>query len=593
MSAIPQVPEAAPDALPLVLLEAHDGGLDPLRRTLESFADLHLEISQHALHGWAPGFDDRGLRGILVQGDSLAERELGARIAALRQASAAAIVLVDECQDLSRLRTVLDAGGDGLIALQDSPSTVVGGIVGAIHARHRARKLELELECAVHMTNHDRITNLENRYSLERRLTPLLATAARKQRKLGVLLVSTRGLDSVNDSFGQQAGNQMLRDLADRLIASVRRSDEVSLSTDEAAETAVSHLGGSDFTVLLSEIADAQDAARVAQRILDSLSEAFWIEDQEVFVRTNVGIAVFPFDGANADALLRNARSARRRAESSGGNAFRFYAKSMNNEAARRLKLSSLLHRALERNEFSIHYQPLREANSGRLIGMEALLRWSTQDMGEISPSEFVPIAEDNNLIVPIGEWVLRTASQQYRRWLDEGYRATRLAVNLSGRQLQGGELVEAVSRILSETGMSSSDLELEITETTIAREDRDARATLEELRDMGIGLALDDFGTGFSTLTHLSNFPVDRLKIDRSFISEIGRESAGSNLASALIAMAHSLDLGVVAEGVETEEQARFLRAHGCDELQGFLLGRPVPAPEFEAFLDRNKRTN
>jgi diguanylate cyclase (GGDEF)-like protein len=529
---------------------------------------------------------------VLFHASPLEAEQLRSRVESIRGVSRAAIIALAEAHDEELLLQVLEAGVAGLVVPSElSAERLINAVVTAIHVQRTLRNFELEVECAVHMTNHDRITNLENRHSLELRLSPLLATAARNDRKLSVLFVETSGLKSVNDGLGHNAGNQLLRDVADRLAGSVRESDDVTRSRGDGAEAAISHLGGSEFTVLLSEIANSQDAALVAQRIIESLSDPFILDGQEVFVSTSIGIAVFPLDGGDADSLLRNAGSAKMQAKSVGGSAFRFYAKRMNSEAARRLQLGSLLHRALERGEFSLHYQPLRDAQSSKLLAAEALLRWSTEELGDISPAEFIPIAEDSNLIIPIGEWVLQSASEQYRRWLDAGYQPIRLAVNLSGRQLERGELARTVARILSETGMSSSHLELEITETTIMRHDGHARQALQELHDMGVGLALDDFGTGFSTLTHLSSIPVDRLKIDRSFISQIESRSQGADIASALIAMAHSLHLAVVAEGVETVEQVNFLRRRGCDELQGFLLGRPMPASDFVQHLERAKR--
>jgi len=588
-------PEAAKRAssVRVVLLEQSPGDLASLRELLESCSDPTLEIEDRSWGDREDGHDGvRGAGAVLFDVERLDAQELRSEIDSIRCASPAAILALVTAHGCDRLSQVLEAGADALLVLPELTSEhVLNTITTAIHSRRTIQRMELEVDCAVHMADHDRITNLENRHSLERRLSPLLANATRNDRKLGVLLVEVGGLKSVNDSLGHHAGNQLLRNVAGRLVRSVRWSDKVTRSRDGGGDATISHLGGNEFTVVLAEIATPQDAARVAQRIIDVQSAPLLLDGQEVFVRTRVGIAVFPFDGSNVDVLLRNAGSAKLQATKAGGNAFRFYAKSMNSEAARRLKLGSLLHRALEREEFSLHYQPLRDADRGRLLGVEALLRWATEELGDVSPEEFIPIAEDNNLIVPIGEWVLRTAFAQHCSWLDAGYQPIRLNVNLSGRQLECVELAEMVARALRETGMSSAHLELEITETTIMSDDGQAKLVLEELRDMGIGLALDDFGTGFSTLTHLCNFPVNRLKIDRSFISQIQDRSAGADVASAVIAMAHSLDLATVAEGVETVEQVAFLREHGCDELQGFLLGRPVPAPDFERFLERAKR--
>lgn len=585
-------PPRAAEPVPLLLVEDRAGELSTVRDHLRATGEGRFTMAVRSWSGWVPSDDPGPESGAILIGlAGLRERDALDRVGTLRAHSKAALVALCERHDPLFLSRVLDAGADAVASVSDPSGVAVqDAIVTALHGRRQSRRLERERDNAVHLSEHDRITDLENRHALERRLASLLAGAARKERRLGVLLVATGGLESVNDSLGREGGDQLLRDLADRLLASVRFGDEVTLREDARPGAAVSHLGGNEFTVLLGEIRTAQDAARVAQRIIQTLGPAFRVSGEDVFVQTSVGIAVFPYDGANAEVLLRNARSARLRAEEEGGNRFRFYAPTMNSEAARRLKIGSLLHRALDRGEFTLHYQPLRHAVEGSLLAVEALLRWSPPELGPVSPTEFIPIAEETDLIVSIGEWVLRAAASQHRRWCEQGYAPIRLAVNLSGRQLEDGQLVRSVARILAETGMSAGDLELEITETTIAREHAAARGALEGLHGMGVGLALDDFGTGFSTLTHLISFPVDRLKIDRSFTSQIaaggeGRDP-GASLASALIAMGHSLELGVVAEGVETVEQARFLREHGCDELQGFLLGRPMPADEIERFL-------
>lgn len=580
--------------LRLRLVEDRPGELGAIRARLEEMAGERFAISDGGGSSAIPGAGPEA-QVILVPVDRLPAPEALDRIGALRTDFRVALVACSERHDPELLRRTLEAGADAVLSGADpSAASLQDAILTAVHGRRQRMRLERERDSAVHLNDHDRITNLENRHALERRLAPLLATALRKERRLGVLLVATGGLESVNDSLGQRAGNQLLRHLADRLLGAVRLGDDVTRQEHRSRATAVSHLGGSEFTVLLSEIRSPQDAARVAQRIIETLGRPFRIQSQEVFVQTSVGIAIFPHDGDSADALLRNARSARQRSEEEGSNRFCFYAPSMNTVAARRLKIASLLHRALERDEFSLHYQPLRHAVDGRLLAGEALLRWSTEELGSISPEEFIPVAEESSLIVAIGEWVLSTAAAQHRSWCEAGYAPIRLAVNLSARQLEGGQLVRSVRRILEETGMSPQHLELEITETTMARDDEGSRGALAGLREMGISFALDDFGTGFSSLTHLSRFPVDRLKIDRSFIARIapdaGCRDPGASLASALIAMAHRLELGVVAEGVETVEQVDFLREQGCDELQGYLLGRPMSAGDFEHFLAAGK---
>ena len=370
--------------------------------------------------------------------------------------------------------------------------------------------------------------------------------------------------------------------MAERLTRSVRVNDAVARSESGEPEAEISRLGGDEFTILVTEIGEAQDVARVARRVLKGLSAPYVIDGRELVVTGSMGIAVYPFDGEDVDALLRNAETAMHCAKGRGRNTYQFYAKSMNAEASRRLHLEARLRQAIERSEISIHYQPLIDAASGNLTGTEALLRWDDPDMGIVFPSEFIPVAEETGLIVPLGEWVLRGACAQYQAWRLAGVAAPRMAVNLSGVQLRQPTMVETVARVLEETGVDPSCLELEITESTIMQEDDITSATLCELREMGIGLALDDFGTGYSSLSYLRRFPLTRVKIDRSFVKGIPGDASDSALTAAVINMAHGFDLRVVAEGVETKEQAAYLRERGCDELQGFLFSPAVPSDAF-----------
>ncbi len=328
----------------------------------------------------------------------------------------------------------------------------------------------------------------------------------------------------------------------------------------------------------------------VAKRALDSLTTPFTLEGQTILVSASVGIAVYPLDGDDAETLLRNADTAMYQAKAIGSNNCQFYTPRMNSALLRNLQLGGLLSQALERGALSLRYQPLRDARSGRLVAAEALLRWEDQELGSISPDEFIPVAEETGLIHPIGEWVLRTACVQSRSWRDAGYHPIRMAVNLSGQQLRRGTFADLVVQILRETGASADDLDLEITESTIMQDDLVTAKALTTLHAAGVGLTLDDFGTGYSSLSYLRRFPIDRVKIDRSFVAGSIANPDDAALTAAIIAMAHSLRLSVVAEGVETLEQAELLRQRGCDELQGYLFSRPVLAEQFVDFLEREK---
>ncbi len=437
---------------------------------------------------------------------------------------------------------------------------------------------------------YDSLTGLPNRRMYKERLAHTLQYAQHHGRLVATCFLDLDGFKRVNDTFGHVGGDQLLVEVAKRLIGCVRLRDSVARADAAEPDAALSRLGGDEFTFLLSEIADAHDAAKVAARILESLAKPFFVNRQEVFVSASIGIAVFPFDGEDAETLLRNADTAMYHAKGRGRNNYQFYAKSMNAAAGRKLHIESRLRRALDREDFVLHYQPLREAVSGRLVGAEALLRWHDAEMGPVSPAEFIPIAEDTSLIVPIGEWVLHAACAQSREWQSAGFRPIRISVNVSGHQIRQPSLVETVERVLRDTELSPDSLELEITESTIMQDDNVTLTTLQKLSEMGILLTLDDFGTGYSSLSYLRRFPLDRLKIDRSFVGGIQTNPDDAALTGAIIAMAHGLRLQVVAEGVETTEQAEFLRANGCDELQGYLLSPPVPPQEFARFLDTQK---
>jgi EAL domain-containing protein (putative c-di-GMP-specific phosphodiesterase class I) len=321
--------------------------------------------------------------------------------------------------------------------------------------------------------------------------------------------------------------------------------------------------------------------------VLDALSKPFLVDGREMFATASVGIAIFPFDGGDGETLLRNAETAMHCAKSRGRNLSQFFAKSMNAEVSRKLHLESRLRKAIDRQEFTLRFQPVFEAATGKLTGAEALLRWNDPDMGMVRPDEFIPIAEETGLIVPIGEWVLRAACAQCHAWQEAGLGRIRMAVNLSGHQVRQAELVETLAGVLAETGLDPSLLELEITESTIMQDDDITTGTLNELHQMGVRLALDDFGTGYSSMSYLRRFAINRVKVDRSFIKEIPTNPDDGAITAAIIAMARSLRIPVVAEGVESAEQLEFLRECGCDEIQGFLLGGPITPEEFSRFME------
>ena len=459
-----------------------------------------------------------------------------------------------------------------------------GGVVllrGVMVDMSTHKEMEERLDYLAH---YDALTGLPNRTFLLNRLEHAIAYGARHQRAAAVLFLDLDRFKIVNDSLGHSAGDQVLKDVALRLESCVRPDDMVA------------RLSGDEFIVLLEDMASAQDAALVAQKVLDRFALPFTISDpegerHEYRFTTSIGISLYPDDGADAHVLLRNADTAMYRAKEQGGNNYQFFAAEMNELARRRMYLENDLHRALEQEQFTLHYQPQVEVSTGQIIAVEALLRWNHPDKGLILPREFIPVLEETGLILAAGEWVLRTACHQQRAWIDTGLPPVRVAVNLSARQLRHPGFENSVFQIIADTGIDPAHLELEITESMVMQQVEKAHAMLKVLGAAGMGIAMDDFGTGYSSLSHLKGLPVDTLKIDKSFVGDIAANSDDAEIVATIIAMARSLKLKVIAEGVETREQMAFLQAHGCDVMQGYYLSRPLPAEEISRLLQDGLR--
>ena len=422
---------------------------------------------------------------------------------------------------------------------------------------------------------HDALTGLPNRRLFQDRLSVAVAQAHRNAQPLAVLFLDLDRFKPVNDSLGHSAGDRLIQDVAERLRTCLREGDTVA------------RLGGDEFTLLLPGVSQVVDAARVAEKVLDTLRQPFHIEGRELFVTASIGISLYPDDGRDADALVRNADAAMYRAKEQGRDNYQLYAPALNATALERLALESSLRQALAHDELIVHYQPVLDLASGRLEAMEALLRWRHPELGLVPPTEFIPLAELTGLIIAFGPWVLRTACAQTRAWQEAGHAEVGVAVNISARQFQHPDLVAQVKRALDETKLEPRFLELEITETSAMHGVQMAIHTLRELKALGVRIAIDDFGTGYSSLSYLRRFPIDTLKIDRIFISEITHDPDDAAIATAVIALAHTLKLRVVAEGVETAEQLAFLTARGCQHAQGFLFGAPRPAEECASLLE------
>ena len=421
---------------------------------------------------------------------------------------------------------------------------------------------------------HDELTGLPNRRLFDDRLDMTLRRVARTGELVAVAFLDVDRFKAINDSLGHAMGDRLLVALSQRLQGSLRESDTVA------------RMGGDEFIFILPGLQRQEDAAIPAQKLLDAVREPIRLDGQGLSVTASIGIAVCPFDGQDRDLLLRHADAALYRAKSRGRNRFELFDHGLAAQAAARVRLDAGLRRALAQGELSLVYQPQVQLRTGRVLGVEALMRWHHPKLGVVPPATFIPIAEEIGLISSLGLWALRRACQDVVAWQANGMDPLRLAVNVSPRQLQHDDLVGHVAQILADTGLPAERLDLELTESTLLLEDDAIAETLTRLRELGIGLALDDFGTGYSSLSHLRQYPIQRLKMDRSFVRGITSDRGDAAVARAIIGLARELRLSVVAEGVETAEQLALLSNWGCEEGQGFLIGRPVPAPEVEGAL-------
>ncbi|HYE13242.1 MAG TPA: EAL domain-containing protein [Pyrinomonadaceae bacterium] len=424
------------------------------------------------------------------------------------------------------------------------------------------------------LTYYDPLTGLPNRTLFEDRLAHALTRTDRNGQPLAVMLIGLDRFKTINETLGYLTGDRVLRAVAERLTAHLRTSDTVA------------RWGGNEFALLLTNIRRSEDAARVAESIQEVLRPLFSVAGHDLCVTASIGIGVCPNDGDDPHTLLRNAGGALSQARAQGGDAYHFYAAEMNAGALRRLVLENELRRAIEREEFVVHYQPRVQTGTNRVVGVEALVRWQHPERGLIPPADFIPLAEETGLIVPIGEWVLRTACAQNKRWQEEGAEPLPVSVNICARQFLQQDIAEVVDRALAETGLEARFLELELTESTIMADAEFAARVLGRLGERGVRASIDDFGTGYSSLSYLKRLPVDTLKIDRSFIRDSVSNGDDTAIVTGVVNLAHSLRLKVVAEGVETEEQMKLLSGLECDEMQGYLFSRPLPAGEVRRIL-------
>ena len=444
-------------------------------------------------------------------------------------------------------------------------------------ARGRAREGEAKLQHAKrveYLAYHDGLTALPNRSLFNKLLSQAISQSQRHSRKLAVAFIDLDRFKQINDTLGHEAGDDLLKQVASRLKECLRDSD------------AVARLGGDEFVVLLTELLEDKYAATVAQKIITVIANPFILLGHEFRVTASIGISTYPIDGLDAQTLTKNADIAMYQAKEDGKNQFQFYSEKLNANSLERLTLESSLRHALERNEFRLEYQAKREMVHGQITGVEALLRWQHPDLGLVAPMQFIPVAEETGLIVPIGKWVLQTACLQNVAWQRQGLPRLSVAVNLTTRQFGDEHLLRDIASILESTRMEACLLELEVHESLLIRDIERTLRILKQLKALGVRIAIDDFGTGYSSLATLQRFPLDTIKIDRSYIRDIGTHAADSSLAKAIIEMGKNLSLTVVAQGVETKEQAEFLRAHACDQFQGFYFNKPLSAQNFTQLL-------
>jgi diguanylate cyclase (GGDEF)-like protein len=434
---------------------------------------------------------------------------------------------------------------------------------------------------------YDNLTDLPNRAFFMTRIEQAIGLAKRYERSLAVLFLDLDNFKRINDTLGHKVGDELLRTVARRIAYCLRSSDAVSRTLPEDYEKQhLARLGGDEFTVLLSELHQPEDALIVANRISEALVKPMQLDEHKLSITPSIGISLYPQDGQDVVTLLKNADMAMYFAKRKGPNNVQFFEGAMNEKALLRMNLENELRHAIERNEMSLNYQPQVDLGTDKVTGLEALLRWNNFTLGNVPPLDFIPIAEDSGLIIPIGEWVLRTACKQVKLWQNAGAELKRIAVNVSVLQFSQKDFPDTVSRILEETNLEPAVLELEITESILMNNPEDTVNILKRLKTIGVQLAIDDFGTGYSSLSYLKQFPIDRLKIDRSFINAITTDPDDQAIASAVIAMAETMKLQVTAEGVETPEQMRFLKQEKCNEAQGFHFSRPMTAADAEQFL-------
>jgi len=478
------------------------------------------------------------------------------------------IVALSNVSDEGVVVQAIKAGAqDCLVKGQGDSNLLTRSLRYAIERKQAEERL-------AYLAQYDHLTGLANRTLFRDRLSQALARADRYNEQVALMFLDLDNFKVVNDTLGHDAGDIILQAVAERLKKCVRATDTVA------------RLGGDEFIIILDGLPKSDVPVIVAQKIINVLAPPFHVNDREVFITTSIGISLYPMDAKNAKDLLKFADRSMYRAKEKGCSNYQFYAAEMNLRATERLTFRSGLYHALDRDELVLHYQPIVNLRSGKIVGLEALLRWNLPNYGLLYPQRFIDLAEETELIIPIGEWVMRKACKHTQQWLDAKPRPFRISVNLSARQFRQGDLFDVIKRILLDSGLSPGRLELELTEGTLMEQTETSSSTLMRLKDLGVRISIDDFGTGYSSLSYLRKFPIDTLKIAQTFVKDLTNNPNDAAISKAIIAMAHSLRLEVIAEGVETMNQLSILYAQGCDAAQGFYLGKPIDEAEVPALL-------
>lgn len=464
-----------------------------------------------------------------------------------------------------------------------NPESVLGTIQDITERTNAQKQIH-------NLAYYDLVTGLPNRAQLNQQLHYTLQLAARSESKFALFFLDLDHFKQVNDTLGHDAGDELLKQVSKRLNGVIRETDIVSSSSSRSEELGSQHtvarLGGDEFVVLLGQISRAEDAARVAERIGQRVSEMYDINGHDVSVTTTIGISVYPSDGADSESLMKSADVAMYHAKESGRNGYQFYSRDIHEKALARFSMERELRQAIEDEDLTIVYQPKISLSTGEVIGVEALVRWDHAESGVINPDDFIPLAEETGLILPLGRWVMYSAAKQMQGWVDQGMAPLTIAVNCSSVQFKRGDMIKDINDTLESTGLDPLNLEIEITESLLMDEFDKSCQMLKNMKELGVQISIDDFGTGFSSLSYLKSLPVDKLKIDKSFVNDLSTDAGDVAIVSAIITLSHHMNLSVVAEGVETEQQFDILRGLNCNEGQGYLFGRPMDAGAFREWF-------